>query len=113
MRRFMAVVLLAPASAMALDDIVGAWAVDGASCRESRLILDFEGNYSTVIADEGRWRSTGVAAYRREGNSLVVTSGEGEERLEILVEERDRLVLRNRASPPANNTMELLRCPAY
>lgn len=107
------VALLLPASALAMDEIVGEWALDAESCRESRLIFDIEGNHSAVVAEDGRWQSLGVAAYRLEGNQLIITHSEGEERVEIVVQERDRLVLRNRNSPMGDVTTELVRCPAY
>jgi hypothetical protein len=61
MRKFLTVGLLLPASVLAMDEIVGEWAVDAESCRESRLIFDIEGNHSAVVAEDGRWESLGVA----------------------------------------------------
>lgn len=55
----------------------------------------------------------GAAEYRREGDLLVVTKGDVEERLEIIVAERDRLLLRNPESALGDVTTELVRCPAY
>jgi hypothetical protein len=105
--------LLLPAGALALEDIVGEWSGDPDSCREMRLIFDFEGNHSSVIAEDGRWRTLAAAPYRREGDVLIVDSADGEERLEIIVAERDRLVLRNRSSLMGDMSTELVRCPAY
>jgi hypothetical protein len=113
MRKFLTVGLLLPASVLAMDEIVGEWAVDAESCRESRLIFDIEGNHSAVVAEDGRWESLGVAAYRVEGDVLIITHSEGEERVEIVVQERDRLVLRNPDSPLGDMTTELVRCPSY
>lgn len=113
MKQFLTVALLLPASALAMDEIFGEWAVDAESCRESRLIFDIEGNHSAVVAEDGRWQSLGVAAYKVEGNLLIITRGDSEERIEIVVQERDRLVLRNRNSPLGDVTTELVRCPAY
>ena len=113
MKKYMTLALLVPAGALALDDIVGEWSVDTESCRESRLVFDFEGIHSTLVADEGRWKALGSAEYRREGDLLIVTTGDVEERLEIIVSERDRLVLRNPKSALGDITTELVRCPAY
>lgn len=113
MKRLLMVMLLAPAAAIAEDHVIGEWSVDAESCREMRLIFDFEGNHSSVIAEEGRWLTLDVAPYRREGDLLIVDAEAGEERLEILASERDRLVLRNRNSPMGDMTTELVRCPAY
>lgn len=114
MRKFLTVGLLLPASVLAMDEIVGEWAVDAESCRESRLIFDIEGNHSAVVAENGRWQSLGVAAsYRVEGDLLIITHSEGEERVEIVIQERDRLVLRNPNSPMGDMTTELVRCPSY
>ena len=113
MRKFLTVGLLVPASVLAMDEIVGEWAVDAESCRESRLIFDIEGNHSAVVAEDGRWESLGVAKYRVEGDVLIITHSEGEERVEIVVQERDRLVLRNPNSPLGDMTTELVRCPSY
>jgi hypothetical protein len=107
------VALLFPGSVLALDEIVGEWAVDAESCRESRLVFDFEGNHTALVAEEGRWQALGTAAYRREDNLLIITTGEVEERIEIVTQERDRLVLRNRNSPAGDITTELVRCPSY
>jgi hypothetical protein len=113
MRKFLTAGLLLPASVLAMDEIVGEWAVDAESCRESRLIFDIEGNHSAVVAEHGRWQSLGVAAYRVEGDMLIITHSEGEERVEIVIQERDRLVLRNPNSALGDMTTELVRCPAY
>jgi hypothetical protein len=107
------VALLFPGSVFATDEIVGEWAVDAESCRESRLVFDFEGNHTAVVAEEGRWKALGTAEYRREGDLLIITHGDGEERVEIVVQERDRLVLRNPDSPLGDMTTELVRCPTF
>lgn len=107
------VALLFPGSVLAMDEIVGEWAVDAESCLESRLIFDFEGNHWAVVAEDGRWESLGVAAYRVEGELLIITHSDGEERVEIIAQERDRLVLRNPDSPAGDMTTELVRCPSY
>jgi hypothetical protein len=104
---------LLPGSALAMDEIVGEWSVDAENCRESRLVFDFEGKHTAVVAEEGRWKALGTAAYRREGNLLIIATGEVEERIEIVTQERDRLVLRNRNSMMGDITTELVRCPSF
>lgn len=110
MKKLLALALLLPGSAIAMDEIVGEWAVDDESCRESRLIFDIEGNHSAVMAEDGRWEILAVAAYRREGDLLLISHGEVEERVEIVVVDRERLVLRNRSSPLGDITTEFVRC---
>ena len=105
--------LLLPGSAIASDELIGEWAVDAESCRESRLIFDGEGNHSAVVAEDGRWQTLSVAAYRLEDNQLIITHSEGEERIEIVIRGRDRLVLRNLFSAIGDVTTEFVRCPTY
>lgn len=113
MKKLLIAMLLLPASALGIDEVVGEWALDAESCRESRLVFDIEGNHWAVVAGDGRWESLAVAEYRREGDLLIITHGDGEERVEIVVQERDRLVLRNPDSPLGDITTELVRCPTF
>lgn len=113
MKELLAVALLMPASAMALEDIVGEWSVDAESCRESRLVFDFEGNHYAMVAEEGRWQMLSAAEYAREGDVIIIRQEGTEERIEILEQQRDRLVLRNRESAAGDLTTELVRCPTF
>lgn len=106
---------LLPFAVLALepDPIVGEWAVDRASCREARLVFTFEGTKESLVAEDGRWKSLGAAEYWREGDVLIIRHGDTEERIEILEQQRDRLVLRNRESAGGDVTTELVRCPTF
>ena len=113
--QLLALLALVSATALAsdLDVIVGEWAVDAESCGEMRLVFNFEGIHEALVAEEGRWQSMGAAEYRRHGDVIIIKAGDVEERVEILVEERDRLVLRNRESAAGDMTTELVRCPTF
>jgi hypothetical protein len=113
MKRLIMCALLLPASALANDGIIGEWALDAEGCTESRLVFDVEGNHSAIVAEEGRWETLAVAAYRVEGDLLIITHSEGEERIQIVEQERDRIVLHNAGHPMGEITTELVRCPAY
>lgn len=113
MKKLLTVALLLPAGAMAMDEIVGEWSVDAESCRESRLVFDIEGKHYAMVAEEGRWQMLSPAEYEREGDVLIIRHGATEERIEILQQQRDRLVLRNRESAAGDLTTELVRCPAF
>lgn len=105
------IALLLPGTALATDGIVGEWALAAEGCTESRLVFDNEGNHSALVAEEGRWETLAVAAYRVEGNLLIITHSEGEERVEIVAQEPDRIVLHNREHPMGAIKTELVRCP--
>jgi hypothetical protein len=113
MKRLIMCALLLPASALANDGIVGEWALDAEGCTESRLVFDIEGNHSAVVAEDGRWETLAVAAYRVEGDLLIITHSEGEERIRIVEQERDRIVLHNPGHPMGEITTELVRCSAH
>jgi len=113
MKALMMAALLLPGSALANDGIVGEWALDAEGCTESRLVFDTEGNHLAVAAEDGRWETLAVAAYRVEGDLLIITHSEGEERIQIVEQERDRIVLHNSGHPMGEITTELVRCPAY
>jgi hypothetical protein len=104
--------LLLSAGALAADGIVGEWALDAEGCLESRLVFDGEGNHSAVVAENGRWETLSVAPYQVEGDLLIITHGEGEQRIRIVALERDRVVLHNADHPMGDITTELVGCPA-
>lgn len=111
MRELLIATLLLPASALALDAIVGEWALDAESCRESRMTFTHDGAHEALIAEDGRWQSLAAGEYRREGDVLIISMGETEQQLQVLVAEGDRLVLRNPDSGIGDLTTELVRCP--
>jgi hypothetical protein len=98
---------------MASEDIIGEWALDAESCAESRLVFDIDGNHSSMVAGDDGWEYLATAAYQVDGTQLTITQGEIAERIQIVVQERDRLVLRNPESAMGDITTELVRCPAY
>ena len=103
--------LMLPGSALATDGIVGEWALDAEGCTESRLVFDIEGNHSAAVAEDGRWETIGVGTYRVEGELLIIIHSEGVERILLVVQERDRIVLHNPDHPMCDITTELVRCP--
>lgn len=110
MKKFVLFVVLIPGYALATDDLIGEWALDAESCAEARLIFDAEGNHSSIIVSGGHREILGVTVYRREGDLLIISHADGEQTIEIVVSEPERLVLRNRDSPFGDMTTEFVRC---
>lgn len=114
--------LLIPAAshALALDDVVGEWAIDADSCTESRLTFTIDQMHEALMAEDGRWVSLAAAPFSIEDHSIVIHPADGapdEQRLTVVTLERDRLVLRTadaaRAATIGTDTLTLVRCPAY
>lgn len=94
---------------------VGEWALDDAFCDQSRIVFTADGLHESRVLEDGSWKSLASAPYRREGDMLTIETPETTERLEVLEESSDRLVLRNtdveRHRRLGTTSLELVRCP--
>ncbi|MEZ5555984.1 hypothetical protein [Haliea sp.] len=97
--------------AVADASIVGAWAVDEASCLDSRLTFDAAGRHSAIVMEDGEWQTLSSAGYRVEGSTLFVEHLDTEQRLTIEAVSSGRLILHNPDSPLGSVTTEFVRCP--
>ena len=104
---------MVPAAALAGQE-VGEWAMDAGWCEEARLVFTADGTHESRMFDEGGWQSLASAPYRREGDVLVIDNPGETERLEVLEESAERLVLRNADPERRRQTgvmqIELVRC---
>lgn len=111
---FLGLILLGVALHAAAAE-VGEWGIDEEMCAESRVVFTADGLHEARILEDGQWQTLASAPYRREGNTLIVEVDGVEDRLEVLEESADRLVLRNadeaRHEALGIDRLELERCP--
>lgn len=111
---FVGLTLLSSALLAATGE-VGEWGIDAEFCAESRVVFTADGLHQAWMLEDGQWQVAVSAPYRRDGNFLIVDVDGVEDRLEVLEESAERLVLRNtdeaRHEALGIDRLELERCP--
>ena len=114
-----ALVTMGNASTHAADTqaVFGEWAMDAATCSESRLTFTTEYRHEALMAEGDEWLILASAGFTFEGDVILVKTSEyqSHQRLRVIVATESALQLRTedvaRAEAIGTDTLSLVRCP--